>query len=297
MISQYERSTEAVQTTYYSEYNAVNCVAPSIKFFGAYRQNGTPTPDNPINIEFNNVNYGNYITSGANYGDTQFFTIPNLRAIPIPDITWDDADFVDKWKKATGYIDEWDVQSGKGIRCVHEVKLDGKSSYKKAETYDVDTPGIAYCSISSEYALGESGSRGFKSTHFKALEDVTTVGNIWALETNNKSFTFTVDATKYPDLDSVNTWLAEQFENETPVTVYYAMAEPQEFVFASGIKPIAGRRITFFIERGEEVKVGACAKVEVTLIRHSHASAMLLSSDEYILKDANGLYVTAKGIE
>lgn len=237
VVAQYGTKTVASTGDKVEWSGGAHCYLPSVKFYGANAQDGTPTPDNPLPIASLK---GFYQTdSGA------IFVIPNLNGF-------------------SGYNDEWDYVSGKGLRRIHKVVLDGVSDYGKVVARYVDTPGVAYCAFLRQFKSVKTGGGGFKSTHFKGSWNQHAVGNVWTTTLTNTYFT--VDADKYPTIASVNEWLAEQYANGNPVTIYYAIADPIPFAERPDpYQPIPndGGRISF----GDGTMSGV--PFEVSYITHS----------------------------
>ena len=175
-----------------------HCNLPSLVFNGECKQYGTPTPDNPVPIySFDGLAY---VRRGDSYS---YLYTPYLNGIG-------------------DYKDEWDYVSGKGLRYIHKIELDG-------ETKKITVANSNGASILLEHPVGAGGHNGVISTHFKPQWN-TNHGSIYA--SNNTTIRLCRDLSDVAASDRVNawnTWLSEQYANGTPVTVYYAMAEPIPF--------------------------------------------------------------------
>ena len=179
----------------------VHCYLPSLKFYGGHVLSKVPTPDAPAEI-YDHI--GVYkINSSQDY-----LRLPNLRSI-------------------NNYKDEWDYVTGKGLRYIHKVVLDGVSKYGKVTGYTVsETIRAAWLEKLEFTTAKKSGSDIVLSTHFKPRQSSANAGNIYV---SGGNIFLIFDNTLYPNMATCNAWLAEQYANGTPVIVYYVMAEPIPF--------------------------------------------------------------------
>ena len=113
--------------------------------------------------------------------------------------------------------DEWDYVTGKGIRRIKKIVLDGEIN---KVTYATSKSGR----IEVSEPILKGGNAAVASTHFVSQ---------W--NTNHGSIYFLNDTMIYISMSgglSVgewNTWLKAQKEAGTPVIIYYALKEPQPF--------------------------------------------------------------------
>ena len=202
-VAQYKaKSVSGIDSIEWS--GGTHCYLPSLKFYGGCSQYGTPTPDAPINIYSNT---GTYVLKS----DGRYIYLPDLRGIGE-------------------YRDEWNYVTGKGLRYIHKVELDGVSEYGRVNTSYLGAPGVICCAFKREFHVSRNGGGCFMSTHFKGSWNNSAVGCVFTTNMNSKENTyFTLDSDRYPDIASANAWLAEEYANGTPITVYYALAEPIPF--------------------------------------------------------------------
>lgn len=199
MVAQYGAKTVASTGDKVEWSGGAHCYLPSVKFYGETAQDGTPTPDNPLPIASLK---GFYQTdSGA------IFVIPNLNGF-------------------SDYKDEWDYVSGKGLRRIHKVVLDGVSAYRTFTTFSVQSNGVILCGVGLQYKTATTGGSIFKSSHFQGKWSAS-YGCIYT--TNQTGMFMFFEPDRFPDKASSNAWLAEQYANGTPVTIYYAIADPIPF--------------------------------------------------------------------
>ncbi len=220
-----------------------SCYLPSLKFYGGCYQSGTPTPDAPVDIY---CNTGTYVLDS----DGRYITLPNLRGVGE-------------------YKDEWDYVTSKGIRRIGIMVLKGTEAWQK---YNYSSEGyLSYrMQIKSFNNLG--GEMLCMCTHYKPITGYGTlyfgraegvyVGGV----TDNLSWL--VVGTTHPTVGDFKAFLAEQYANGTPVTIYYAMAEPIPFEERHEwdvYKPIPNDSGYIFWGDGNIIGV----PVEATYITHS----------------------------
>ena len=198
MVAQYTEQPKWADGDTLEWSGGAHCNLPSLVFNGECQQSGTPTPDNPIPIySFNGLAYVR--------GRDSYLYTPYLNGIG-------------------SYRDEWDYVTGKGLRYIHKVELDGVSEYGKVSTYKQDDD-IRVGIYTTEFPIRGDGIKYILSTHFKPLWQLVH-GCIYA---SGGSVRLIFDNNLFPNGQSVNDWLVAQKEAGTPVTVYYAMAEPIPF--------------------------------------------------------------------
>ena len=168
-----------------------HCHIPSLKFYGRCYLTGTPAPDSPVDIY---CNASTYVSTASG----KYLYPPDLRGIGE-------------------YKDEWDYVSGKGLRYVHKVVLDGttnKVSFANTKTarFMLPTPAL------------KDGHEAIISTHFKSSWN-TNHGSIYILDKNIVAMSMNGSLT----VDEWNAWLTEQYVSGTPVTIYYVVADPIPF--------------------------------------------------------------------
>lgn len=207
MVAQYGKQTVTSEDNVLEWNGGEHCYLPSLKFYGACSQYPTPTPDNPVDI-YDHI--GVYKVNSEN----DYIGLPNLRGIG-------------------DYKDEWDYVTGKGIRRIDTLTLDGVTEGRKIiAVYKNSTSGYYFGLMYTKYKNIKIGADcTMLSTHFKA-ETAIRLGNIYISGSGANEakmlYMFHTDQT-LDTVDKWNAWLAEQYANGTPVTVYYAMAEPIPF--------------------------------------------------------------------
>ena len=205
MVAQYTEQPKWADGDTLEWSGGAHCNLPSLVFNGECQQYGTPTPDNPIPIySFNGLAYVR--------GRDSYLYTPYLNGIG-------------------SYRDNWDYVTGKGLRYIHKVELDGVSTYKKALSVSKASTGYYYCSIRAEYKSYHARYGLLLSTHF-ASEWTHLPGTGYMSGSGDYLYKqlllYHTDQT-LDTADKWNNWLKEQYANGTPVTIYYAMAEPIPF--------------------------------------------------------------------
>ena len=218
MVTQYKKQTvTGTDSVVWS--GGAHCYLPSLKFYGASKLSKTPSPNAPVDI-YDHI--GIYSVNS----ESEYIGIPTLRSVG------------DKSSSAGIIRDEWDYVTGKGIRRIKELVLDG-------ETHKVTSATAKSGRIELSEPCLTQGNSGVTSTHFAARWD-TNHGSIYALDSN--LIIMSMDGSM--NVEEWNVWLKEQYDSGTPVKIYYALKEPTEFfeqLQGYYNKPIAndGGRITF----------------------------------------------------
>jgi hypothetical protein len=252
-----------------------HCYLPSMKLYGAMKRSNTPTPDNPSTLYFND---GKYQVESTN-GFSQTITIPELKAVGL---SW------------YGYIrDELDYVTGEGLRRVHKIVMDGESEYGKVTYVAFNSLTNCYYAIYyPQYPQLQNGVYHINCTHFDSAWEVTH-GKIYA--NNTTSIYMCHDS--LTTVDEWNAWFKAQYDAGTPVTIYYAIAEPQPFEVQGNTLPNEGGRIQF-----SNSNITTAPPFEVSYVAHSTPELCaevedipsLTSSDNYVLQDRNGIYLNVK---
>jgi hypothetical protein len=178
-----------------------HCYLPSLKFYGGSVQSGTPAPEAPVDM-YDHI--GVYKVNGLQ----DYIGLPNLRSVGV------------KWDSLGIVRDEWDYVTGRGIRRIKKIVLDGeinKVTYASSKSGRIEV---------SEPIL-KGGNAAVASTHFVSQWN-TNHGSIYAL---NDTMIY-ISMSGGLSVNDWNTWLAEQYANGTPVTVVYELAEPIEYDLA-----------------------------------------------------------------
>jgi hypothetical protein len=206
MIAQYKTETVTDTNQVIEWSDGAHCYLPSLKFYGLSEQRGTPTPDSPLPVSAFD---GTATVSGRG---SYLFT-PKLHGIGE-------------------YKDEWDYVTGKGVRNVASITLDGVSDGKKALSVALASKTGTYYAIF--YIPHKSHHAQFGlllSSHFKS-EWTHSVGTAYVSGSGSYEYkqilAYHTDQT-LTTAAQWNTWLKAQYDAGTPVVFYYALAEPQPF--------------------------------------------------------------------
>ncbi len=206
LVAQYKKKTMTDTNQIIQWDGGVHCNLPSLKFYGVSMQNGTPTPENPIPI----VPYAGMCTVQGRNG---YLLTPSLHGIG-------------------DYKDEWDYVTGKGIRRVDTLILDGVTSGKKLiAVYNNKATGLYFGLMYTEYKGVYGSVQQALSTHFKYKVGIEP-GNVYIAgsgETELKMLYLVHTDQTLDTVEKYNAWLKAQYDAGTPVTVCYALAEPQSF--------------------------------------------------------------------
>lgn len=167
-------------------------------FEGQCNQASTPTPSNPIEVEC----FGDLIASGDNAGK---YDIPITSGSVTEHII-----LSEPLRKIGNYADSVDSE-GVVTRKIKKLILDGTEDWQKwGDSYTVN--------ISSNYQFGAAAL----STHY-AWKVTTPVANEQFTIVNARVW---IRDDSQSTLADFTTFLAQQYTNGTPVTVYYVLATP-----------------------------------------------------------------------
>jgi hypothetical protein len=208
MVAQYTEQPKWADGDTLEWSGGAHCNLPSLVFNGECQQSVTPTPDNPIPI---------YSFDGLALvrGRDSYLYTPYLDGIG-------------------SYRDNWDYVTGKGIRRIFKKVLDGTEGWSKIR-YSVQDNGYYSWRLEMRNIENKTnatanpmamcthyGWSGYAALFYGKQEGVY-IGGV------NDSAAWLIIGTVYPTLAEFKAFLAEQYANGTPVTVYYAMAEPIPF--------------------------------------------------------------------
>lgn len=217
LMSQYKHGT-ASGTGSVSYESVANCVTPEIVIYGKCVQNGTPTPDAPVDIIANNNVYS---VNGSYYNIPTLYAVGNVR-------------------------DEYYLLSGKIIRrCgVKEVKAEWQ--YPPDGSPSLETLGKSFC-----FGL-PTGAVGYQTSicsHFENVDNAW-LGNYkgrYGIYSDHPTVTaryFRAPNESITTVAEFKTWLDEQKAAGTPVTLVYVRAEPViEYVDPVQITSVRGTNI------------------------------------------------------
>ena len=180
----------------------VRCVIPSVKLYGVAVQDGTPTPDAPVMLVCNNGVFRATNADGTFDGGQA--VAPELYAIP-----------------GTKYWDEWNPQTGRGIRRVKKLILDGTEPWEFT-----DVRGRRYAIYLPSMGLPVANSVCGLCTHFNRR-----AGNDqpWGYYYASYFVVITDNGSCFADLESFKSWLKEQCDAGTPVTILYAILDESNY--------------------------------------------------------------------
>lgn len=207
MVAQYGKETVSNNGSDTIEWSGgVHCALPSLKFYGLSEQYGTPTPDSPLPVSAFD---GTATVSGR---DSYLYT-PKLYGIGE-------------------YKDEWDYVTGKGVRNVASITLDGVSDGKKALGVALASKtGTYYAIFYIPYKSHHAQFGLLLSSHFKS-EWTHSVGTAYVSGSGTYEYRQILAYHTDQTLTTVaqwNAWLKAQYDAGTPVTFYYALEAPQPF--------------------------------------------------------------------
>lgn len=208
MVAQYGKETivsNGNESDVITWSDGAHCYLPSLKFYGLSKQYGTPTPENPLGI------YG--FSGPIEVVDVIYTGTPTLHGIGE-------------------YKDEWDYVTGKGVRRVASIILDGVSDGKKVLGVGLAAKtGYYYGTIRIEHKSHHAQFGLLLSSHFKS-EWTFTPGTAYVSGSGSYEhrniLAYPTDQT-LDTVDKWNAWLKAQYDAGTPVIFYYALAEPQPF--------------------------------------------------------------------
>lgn len=185
--------------------------------YGNTVQNGTPTPDNPVEVQA----VGDYDTTTGKY------------EIPITTEFEDGSEsitttlYLDKpLYKIGDYADSINYAEQKAERDVKELVLTGEENWRRPST------GHFVLSSITDY-LRENDKLICYTTHYltdKNTNDVSAVADrraFFYFNSNNTWKDFYIKDRSFSTLDDFRAYLKEQYDNGTPVTVYYVLAKPE----------------------------------------------------------------------
>lgn len=182
------------------------CVIPSVKLYGAAVQDGEPTPENPVMPVCNNGVFTAYYDGGQAQA-------PELWAIP-----------------GTEYRDEWDPQTGLGVRRVAKVTLDGSEEFSvlKDQKYS-GSLSFLFPTPNGRRITGSGVT--ILSDHWVARRFLeaygTKYGGIWWSGDTNRNIMIVIGTDLIDqgitDVNAWKSWLSAQYAAGTPVTVWYAI--------------------------------------------------------------------------
>ena len=182
---------------------------PSLKFYGHCDHYSTPSSENPaqINCTWAMVEVNHSLDSG-------YLFAPPLYGIGE-------------------YRDEWDYVTKKGIRRIAKKEFTGTEGW---QAYGSNTGENGF--YSWRYKIPTLNAKGIKqilaiSTHFPSF---TSYGDLYYGKaegvyagTVNDTSAWVVFGTTCSTAAEFKNWVKEQYEAGTPLTVYYVLAEPEEF--------------------------------------------------------------------
>ena len=158
------------------------------------------------------IEEGTTVTPYTPYFDGGTAVAPELLAIPGTDIR-----------------DEWNPQTGMGVRRVGVQSFDGTENWNFSAGYGTEHYNAFYAISHPAFVNNQNNLPTF-CTHLPRKP-----GN-WYAETAgvvggvaNKMIYFYVSKTAFPDLETFKAWVTTQHAAGTPVTCWYALEEPIPF--------------------------------------------------------------------
>ena len=188
----------------------------SLSIYGKTTQDGTPTPDNPVDLV--SVGDSGSITvnvSGKNEAQSMTIATPNgLPGIPVSSGgNYTDANG-QQW-----VCDEIDFGRGLYVQRIQSITLDGVTANRKASSIGAGEPSYAFVNLKND-AVDFMGA----FSHFVAQRKIVAGG---AYVTDTRLRLVHTDAT-INTVDSWNAWLNEQYSNGTPVKAVLKLVAPIE---------------------------------------------------------------------
>lgn len=187
-----------------------------VNLYGACEQNGTPSPDAPIDIVCNNgvlkVN-----SQGQIYADGTQETVTDSKGNTAN---------AEMLLSVGDYKDTQEVLSGNVTKNVGIKVLDGTEDWQQVTIGGgYNAYNISKSSLGTDSVVLPSRSDKFISTHYQVstAESSALQNNVIWIGTNNVNFV--IDAT-VTTLVQFKQWLADQYTNGTPVIIVYPLAEP-----------------------------------------------------------------------
>lgn len=183
----------------------------SYKFYGNCYQASTPTSTTPVEVE----QFGDLITSGENAG---LYDVPITFAGQTVHLV-----LSEPLRKISNYADTVDSEEVV-TRKIGKYEITGQENWL---SYPQATYG-AYITLSDMMANGRANglSNCFKSQVTPASSTID--GITFGADANNQVLYITFSAASatalnITDITSIKTWLATQYANGTPVTIYYVL--------------------------------------------------------------------------
>lgn len=187
----------------------VKCVMPSVKLYGKCEQDGTPTPDTPVPVRCNNGTF--QVTGLGGIYDGGTVQAPELLAIPGTDIR-----------------DEWDAQTGLGIRRCGQYTFSGAEPFVLSGGVTPPDYNVYYAFAAVPNVPAAANNPGL-CTHLNRKPSMygNEMGVIFGV--SNQQIYFSVPKETYPDAETWKAYLAAQYAAGTPVKIVYIIAEPEPF--------------------------------------------------------------------
>lgn len=205
MVAQYKKETLTDKNQVITWSGGAHCSLPSLKFYGMSEQTGIPSPDSPINISS--------FSGPCMVNNDWYIHTPTLNGIGK-------------------YRDEWDYVTGKGLRRVASITLDGVLNNRKIlAVVKQASSGYYYAIANLEHESVEYPSAPIISTHFKGETGIFP-GRLYATYSAKlivESLVLIHTDQTLDTADKWNAWLKDQYDRGKPVIVYYALANPQPF--------------------------------------------------------------------
>jgi len=188
--------------------NAVRNTAENYRIFGNTVLNGTPTPENPVDV----LGVSDLVTQGEYNG---MYKISVISANQTTNIYLSELLY-----KIDDYADYVDFENGSVVRKIGKFVLDG------SEAMNIEN--MSNAKRFSVNPLGDAGNNDADeiSTHFRYIGHSQTGGYPGEMSSSPLAFRCWLwsDISSLPDFRN---WLSAQYQNGTPVTVWYVLANPE----------------------------------------------------------------------
>jgi hypothetical protein len=235
-------------------------------------QDGTPTPENPIEVVSNGTvqSDGTYLVPRT----AQFITTPiYIGSEPL--------------HKIGDYADYIDFERGVIVRRIKKLILTGEEIITKAASNPVFTMQLG----GSNTPFSENAVTTL-STHYQAQNNVAGTGNVNDMKVcvRRGYGTMYIGDTRYDNTTDFKSYLATQYEAGTPVTVWYVLAEPEETPLSdlNPITPLKGANTLSTNTTIQPSEIYLKGKIK------SLATHMLVDSSGNILLTSNNYQLVTK---
>ena len=258
ITAQYKKKTLTSINNSVKWSDEVRCYLPSLKIYGQSQYTGESNPHPSCsNVIADDEGLIVECVFQDSDGVTRYFRVPT----PLLSVY--------DWKETIR--DEWDYVTGKGVRRIRKIVLDGVTN--KITQWDQDAK-IGFIDI-SENPIKASGDRYIMSSHFFIREE-NSHGSIYAKQKD----TIALVNTDLSSLEEWNNWLKQKYDEKNPVVVYYVLENPIPFEERpSPFYPISNESGMV----GMDIDVVSGRPIEITYVTYPIALNLLKFEDREIV--------------